>query len=235
MAPPHTPGLRLSRLAALAAAAHCLCLAHHLRPRLTTARCQLERAGQSIRAMKQAVRDMQSKLSTRRAEGPSGTVKGAPSSLSSASSARNSPGASVHEGAHADRSRSSDSDAPETEEGDAARPHAAVGELIDEAARAYAYKVLPMVHHHNSPVATPTRGRPSHSQDARLSQREARIRASIRADEDEDEDDPTTPPKGTHLIISAELEPAQAEPPQDSQRPAEEYRKQARQFLREAR
>lgn len=159
-------------------------------------------------------------------------------------------GASVHQEAHTDSSHWSDRDSPDGgdirrsptgapsgdgKEKGVAGSRSSVGELIDEAARAYAYKVLPLAHH-NSPEATPTRGRSSRNQDARLSEREARIRASIRADEDEDEDDSTTPIKGVHVSCFAELEQEKsADDLQDPSRLAAEDRKLARQFLREAR
>ena len=201
--------------------------------------------------MKQAVRDMQSKLSTPHVGAEASGKKGRSAESAGGEGARGTrfSGASVAHSARAGAESDSDSDPPapaalapclasrsvsgsEDDETVFARAPSA-GELIDDAARAYALKVFPLGHQ-DSPDETAPESRSSMGpRNARFSWREARIRESIRADEDEDEDEDGE----VALAKSAQLmDVAKSEPnPGDAQRVANQDRKLARQFLIEAR
>ena len=218
----------------------------NLPPSSALARTRCACAGQSIRAMKQAVRDMQSKLSTPHVGAGASGEKGRTTESGGVEDGLGFwfSGASLAHGVNAGTKGHTDSDLPapcraprrssgsEDDETDFARAPSA-GELFEEAARAYALRVLPLGHQ-DSLDATPPRSRSSMSaRGERLSRREARIRESIRADEDEDEDEDREAalPKGAQSMDGAKSEPS----PGDTQRAADEDRKLARQLLIEAR
>ncbi len=195
--------------------------------------------------MKQAVRDMQSKLSTphtprgtdkHRAEGGGGaagladavgTLFGLPPSEHAAPGARRrAPAAAVDHGRRAPRQGSG---SPEL-----AAPFSRVPSSIEHAADAHTHRVLPAISHSDSLDDTPDLNRGLFWPHQHSAAREARIRAVIRTDDDDDDDDNDLNYSARRAQRKPVPEP-QMSPELDAAERVEEDRRRAKQLLMEAR
>jgi len=198
--------------------------------------------------MKQAVRDMQSKLSTphtprgtdtgraERGGGAAGladavgTLFGLPPSEHAAPAARRRAPAAAED--HGRRAPRQGSGSPE-----ATGPFSRVPSSIEDAADAHTHRVLPAISHSDSLDDTLVLKRGLLWPHQHSSEREARIRAVIRADDDDDDDDDDD---HLHLYSArrAQSKPVaepQMSPELDAAGRVEEDRRHAKQFLMEAR